>query len=159
VHDEEQHALWITAGRGAPRVTVRPDLAEVARVLGLPLPQLDRLVEVRVPWLPVTLWFVPGESEAEGLLADSVSRGRIWTAGELLDLLAVPGITKAAARHVALAKLEVDGEVTRIVRRPAPMLTPPAQPGWLPGLGGDHEPELPLDLALCLPPDQERFRL
>ena len=73
-------------GVGTPSA---PDPAEVARVLGLPLPQLDRLLEVRVSWLPVTLWFVPGEAQTEGLLAEGVSRGRIWTAGELLDLLSI----------------------------------------------------------------------
>jgi hypothetical protein len=104
--------------RAAMPTASPPDPAEIARVLGLPLAQLDRVIEVRVSWLPVTLWFVPGETDAEGLLADGVNRGRIWTAGELLDLLRIPDLTKVSARTVALAKLEFDGEITD-VRRPA----------------------------------------
>lgn len=42
------------------------DPAEVSRVLGLPLDQLDRVLEVRVPWLPVTLWFCPGRGRGPG---------------------------------------------------------------------------------------------
>jgi TubC N-terminal docking domain len=79
--------------------------AEVARVLGLPLSQLDRMLEVRVTWLPATLWFIPDEAAIEVLVAEGVSRGRIWTAGELLELMATPTMTKTGAQGVALAKL------------------------------------------------------
>ena len=36
---------------------LRPDPTKVARVLGLPLDELDRVLEVPVPWLLVTLWY------------------------------------------------------------------------------------------------------
>jgi len=91
-----------------------PAPAEVARVLGLPLNQLDRVLEVRVPWLPVTLWFCPAEADATGLMTEGVSRGRIWTAAELLDLLGIPSITKAGVRTLAVAKLEFDGDVVEV---------------------------------------------
>jgi hypothetical protein len=88
------------------------DPAELGRVLGLPLDQLDRVLELRVPGLPVTLWFVPADADAEELLVEGVTRGRIWTARELQDILSIPGITKAGARTVATAKVFMDGDVT-----------------------------------------------
>jgi hypothetical protein len=66
------------------------------------------MVEVRMAWCP-TLWFVPDEPAAEQLLTEGIRRGRVWTIAELLDLLAILGLTKAHARTLALAKLEVDG--------------------------------------------------
>ena len=76
---------------------LRSDPAEVAQVLGLPLAQLDRALEVRVPWLPATLWFVPSEAAGELRVGEGVTRGRIWTIGDLQDLLSIPGMTKAGA--------------------------------------------------------------
>jgi hypothetical protein len=90
-----------------------PPDPEISRVLGLPVTQLDRLLQVRVPWLPESLWFVPDEAAVEALVGDGVSRGRIWTAGELLDLLSLP-TTKIEARTIAHAKVEFDGEVTAV---------------------------------------------
>jgi hypothetical protein len=96
------------------RSPVPLDPLEVARILGLQIPQLDRMVEIRVPWLPVTLWFVPGPAEVEILVAEGVTRGRIWTSLELLQALAIPDITTAGVRRLAEAKLEFNGEITRI---------------------------------------------
>jgi hypothetical protein len=95
------------------------DLSEVARVLGLPLDQLDRELEVRVPWLDRPLWFVPDETAASVLLAEGISRGRIWTVYELCDLFTIPGLTKAGARTVAEAKLAIDGMVETVRNRKA----------------------------------------
>jgi hypothetical protein len=72
------------------------------------------MLEVRVSWLPVTLWFVPDEVAAEALVTEGVSRGRVWTAHELVDLLRIPDLTKAGVRTVAMAKLEFLGEVVRV---------------------------------------------
>jgi hypothetical protein len=69
-------------------------------------------LEVRVPWWPQTLWFVPDEPHARILEAEGVSRGRIWTAGELMDLLAVPGTPNVCL--LALAKLEFAGDVVEV---------------------------------------------
>lgn len=106
----------------APPVPALPELApDLARVLGLPLAQLDRVLTVRVPWFEVPLWFVPDEADAEALVAaGEASRGAVWTRRELLDLMAVPGITRDQARTVALAKLEMDGEVVEVRPRAAP---------------------------------------
>jgi hypothetical protein len=108
--------------------------SEVARVLGLRLPQLDRLLEVRVPWLAVSLWFVPDPSAAEVLVGEGVSRGRIWTSSELIDLIGIPNITTASARRLAETKAAIDGEITA-VRCPRDKNSPTTvhpQPGCCP---------------------------
>jgi hypothetical protein len=88
-----------------------PDPAEVARVLGIPFDHLDRVVRVRVPWLDRLLWFVPTKADAARLVATGeASRGTCWTRQELLDLLAIPGITPEQIRLVAVARLEFGGE-------------------------------------------------
>jgi hypothetical protein len=104
----------------APETPGRSGPAEVARVLGLPLAQLDAVLRVAVPWLDVPLWFVPDEAEAAALVAaGDATRGTVWTRQELLDLLAVPGISKEGARTVARAKLAFGGEVAGVAdRRP-----------------------------------------
>lgn len=128
-----------------------PDFAEtVARLLGMPLERFAREgcpLEVRVPWLEVTIWFVPSEADAGALAQEGVSRGRIWTARELMDLLSIPGLTKEQARMVALAKVEFAGEVVE-VRGSATVADPEGIDGWHQGgdlmdpLGGtiDAEP-------------------
>jgi len=102
----------------------------VAQLLGLPLAhfaEAGRMLEVGVPWLPVTLWFVPDEPAVAMLLAEGISQGRIWTSAELEDLFSIPGLTRESTRTVALAKLEFDGEVTEI--RPSSPPSDPAGPG------------------------------
>ncbi len=63
-------------------------LTAEAETLAMPLDVFEArgaMAEIRVPWLPMTLWFVPSEREAAGLTG--ISRGRIWTARELIDLI------------------------------------------------------------------------
>ena len=92
-----------------------PGFAEaVARLVAMPLDQFARggqLMEVRVPWLDVTLWFVPEERDAEALGREGVSRERVCTAGELIDHMAMPLRTQADIRTITLAKVLVDGEI------------------------------------------------
>ncbi len=73
---------------------------------------------MRVPWDPRTLWFVPSEKQARLLAREGVSRGRVWTARELADLLGTPDVTAEHAKTVALAKLEFQGEVVGVQPRP-----------------------------------------
>ncbi len=75
---------------------------------------------VRVPWLPVTLWFVPGDVDGEVLVHEGMSRGRIWTARELLDLLTIPGLAPEQVQTVGKAKIELGGEVVEIRPRVEP---------------------------------------
>jgi len=94
-----------------------PNPAVVARLLGMPLDRFQQdgaLLEVRVPWLPTTLWIAPTSADAEGLVREGVSRGRVWTAGELLDLLALQGLIREQAQTVAHVKVAFDGEVVEV---------------------------------------------
>jgi hypothetical protein len=87
---------------------------EVSRLLALPLDGFEREgrpLEIRVPWYPVTLWFVPRGREVEMLARDGIARGRIWTAQELVDLLNIAGLTGAQLRTVAVTKLEFAGDL------------------------------------------------
>lgn len=95
----------------------------MARVLGMPLDVFSEQgvpLEIRVSWYGQTLWFVPSDRDAEALEREGISRGRIWTANELLDLLTVPNLTADALRSVALAKLEFSGTAVavRALERP-----------------------------------------
>lgn len=86
----------------------------VARLLAMPLNQFQREgdpMEIKVPWFDAPLWFVPSAAEAEGLVKQGVSRGRVWTAKELLDLLAIPGVTREQVKKVAMAKAIFQGEL------------------------------------------------
>jgi hypothetical protein len=95
----------------------------VARVAGLPLGRFEREggpLEVRVPWHPDTLWFVPDERHAEMLVCEGVKRGRIWTARELLDVMALSDLTPEVVKMLALAKIEFDGDIVEVSLQPSP---------------------------------------
>jgi hypothetical protein len=67
-------------------------LHEEERLLDLPLSEFERqqrAIEIKVPFLTETLWLIPDVSHIETLSRAGVSRGRIWTAGELEDLWSV----------------------------------------------------------------------
>jgi hypothetical protein len=111
----------VGCGRGAPSRATEVGQSEGALdfgdVLAMPLDQFARegqLVEVRVPWLDVTLWFAPEERDAETLGREGVNRGRVWTAKELRAVLVIAGRTREALRTIALAKLTVNGDVTEV---------------------------------------------
>lgn len=79
--------------------------------------QDDRLHEVRVPGLPETLWVVPGPEDAEPLVREGITRGRIWTATEVCDALDW-GWAAQDFLGVAAARVIFDGEVVGTRRRP-----------------------------------------
>ncbi len=76
-----------------------------------------QLLEVRVAWHAATLWFVPEERDAEALGRDGVNRGRVWTATELIAVMAISGRTRETLRTIALAKLTVDGDIAVVIPR------------------------------------------
>jgi hypothetical protein len=93
---------------------------ELTMILAMPLDEFagnQKLLEVRVPWLDVTLWFVPKERDAEALVRDGVSRGRVWTARELMDVMAIGEWTCEALRTIAVAKLAFDGDIAAVFPR------------------------------------------
>ncbi len=59
-------------------------------------------------------WFVPLDRDAESLGEEGVSRGRIWTARELIALMALPDVTAAIAGRLTLAKRAGDGDIVEV---------------------------------------------
>ena len=75
----------------ATAIAAGDNTMESAGLLAMPLDRFveeGQLVEVRVPWLEVTLWFVSEERDAEMLGREGVARGRVWTARELMAVMA-----------------------------------------------------------------------
>ena len=120
--------LHVSAPRGAvsqqTRDVLRGHKAELltrlrleARLLGLSLDDFaeqDYSIELAVPWLEETIWFVPRAEHIDDLVRDGVHRGRIWTARELKDLLSVPGLTEQDLISLGRLKLAFDGEVLSV---------------------------------------------
>jgi hypothetical protein len=71
-------------------------------------------LKIRVPWLAEPLWFVPGNEDVALLVADGVSRGRIWTARELRDLLHIRNVAPKPVQTIARAKAELGGELIEV---------------------------------------------
>lgn len=91
--------------------------ALLASLLPMPLSEYARRgapIALRVPWYGRILWLVPCDTDAVALEREGISRGRIWTAAELLGLFSVPGLTRPQVLTVALAKLEFTGEVVMV---------------------------------------------
>lgn len=80
----------------------------------------DHALQVRVPWLPESLWFVPSLTEATILSQEGISRGRVWTAKELRDLLEVGEVTREELQTLTQIKLEFEVEFTRFQRTKKP---------------------------------------
>lgn len=115
------------SGRSGANLTSRgtlvPDVGPLAEALPFLAMSLDEfqargaLLEVGARWLPVTLWMVPAERDVEALMAEGISRGRIWTAAELAALMSLENRSPDAVRTLAHAKFELDGEITEVRRR------------------------------------------
>lgn len=91
-----------------------------ADLLAMPLDRFGcehHFMEIRVPWLEVTLWFVPEERDADLLGREGVHRGRVWTARELIALMALPDRIPATVRSLARAKLAIDGDLVDVQPR------------------------------------------
>ncbi len=102
------------------RADVAPEKLDVAPLLAMPLDQFARegqCLEIRVAWHPETLWFVPDERDAAALAREGVGRGRVWTARELMDLMALSDLTPETVRTLALTKCAVDGDIVEVRRR------------------------------------------
>ena len=117
---------------GSPRGVITPEIREVLSelkpdllealeiergVLGLSVRefiQQNQAIEVKVPWLKDTLWFVPSVRMIPGLMADGVSRGRIWTGRELLDLCSVAEMPREDIVNIAKLKAALGIEILSV---------------------------------------------
>ena len=89
-------------------------------LLGMPLDVFESkssILKIRVPFLVVTLFFVSTSNEVKTLSKEGISRGRIWTARELIDLLSIPMLTQDNLTSVARAKVIFDGDLAEIRQR------------------------------------------
>jgi len=74
------------------------------------------VIEIRVPFLTDTLYFVRTDYDVVPLLKDGISRGRIWTVNELNDLFNIPDIGPSGRLTITLARALFDGEIVEVVR-------------------------------------------
>jgi hypothetical protein len=98
-------------------------LADAGRLLAMPLDTFARAgqtLEIRVRWLDVTLFFVPDTAAGEALVMAGVGRGRIWTADELADLMALTERTPTTVRTLTHAKLALGGDIVEVRARRGP---------------------------------------
>ncbi len=103
--------------------TWKPDILErlgqEEHLLGLSLDEFagqDYSIELAVPWLPETIWFVPRAEHIDDLIRTGVKRGQIWTTNELQDLLTAPGLTKQDLVALGRLKLEFGAQVVSVER-------------------------------------------
>lgn len=93
---------------------------ELTLLLAIPLTRFAQEgapLEIRVPWWPATLFFVPDLRHAEALGREGISHERVWTDRELLGLLSGQPSTSEALRVIMAVRREFAGEV--VVMRPA----------------------------------------
>jgi hypothetical protein len=96
------------------------DSTALADLLAMPLDVFareGRAIEVRVPWWPATIWFVPDIRNAEALCCEGIARPRVWTADELLSLLTAAPLTTGVLATVMRARGAFDGQVVEVRRR------------------------------------------
>jgi hypothetical protein len=72
------------------------------------------MLEIRVSFLDVSLFFVSSSLEGDSLSHEGISRGRIWTAHELRDVLTIP---PDQVPTIARAKAFWGGEVAAVLPR------------------------------------------
>jgi TubC N-terminal docking domain len=114
-------AGMITAEIRQALAQLKPDLlgllVEEQRLLDCSLDEFaggDRAIEIRVPWFDETLWFVPRVEHAEVLVREGVARGRVWTAGELIDLASVDGVTPADIERIGRLKATFGAQIVSV---------------------------------------------
>lgn len=82
-------------------------------------------LQIAVPGLSETLWFVPDGQDAFRLVNRGMRRGRVWTAAELRVVAALPEASQQELLTLARLKARFDGDVVEVLE-PEP---DPAAPG------------------------------
>jgi hypothetical protein len=75
-------------------------------------------LELRVPYLDQTIWFVPSGEFAAQLVREGVGRGRIWTARELKDLATDPTLSRPDLERIVRLKNALGGEIVAVTSDP-----------------------------------------
>ncbi len=75
------------------------------------------VLEMQVPWLDVTLFLAPTDDDVYRLTAEGVRRGRIWTSGELMQLLTMVDRTTETVSTITYVKLAMDGDIVAVRHR------------------------------------------
>lgn len=95
-------------------VSMRPEILDLLRgeALGtdwttVNLWQLDKVLEIAVPWSDVRLVIAPGCRIARELRSSDPKPGRVWCSCEILDLL-LSGVTPGDARQIAETRITFD---------------------------------------------------
>jgi len=123
----EREAQRLDGQAAEPSRSAQEELGAGARHVAEALPFLGMsfeefrargaLLEVQVPWLDTTLWFVPIDDDARLLMAEGVRRGRIWTSGELMQLLTMADRTQKLVSTITYTKLAMDADVVAVRHR------------------------------------------
>lgn len=79
----------------------------------------EQALEVRVPWLPESLWFVSSSTVAGRLNLEGITHGRIWTVTELRDLLESGEVALKTIQRLVWIKQELNVGFLRIGHVPA----------------------------------------
>jgi hypothetical protein len=109
-----------TTGPPIPGIPVRP-VRSVRHDSEMPLSQFEvegHPIEIVVPGLTETLWFVPTEDHALVLGSRGIRRGRIWTAAELRAVAAMPEASRDELLTMANVKARFDGVVVEVRETP-----------------------------------------
>ena len=93
------------------QLEVEPNQHPVLRMTLFQFAQEGCPIQLAVPGLADTLWFVPSEADVRELLMEGVHRGRIWTAAELRVVTAMPEGSQDDLLTLARVKVRFDGEV------------------------------------------------
>ena len=75
------------------------------------------VLELRVPFLGDTIFFVHSDEDVLPLLHEGISRGRIWTVEQLNDLFNIPDLGPSGRITITIARAMFDGEVVSVTRR------------------------------------------
>ncbi len=87
-------------------------------------------IQIRVPWLDETLWWVPRSEHVDILVQQGVSRGRVYTSSELTNLtnLLDAGAESPDVQGIARLRLTLDATIVGVeeaAEPPAVSVPPP----------------------------------
>jgi hypothetical protein len=107
----------LTPGYRNALVTMKPEILEILRAepttdwTRVSLWDLDKVLELAVPWSDVRLLIAPGCRVARKLRASDPRPGRVWCLCEVADIL-LSGVRPADAQKIGVTKIAFDAVLT-----------------------------------------------